>query len=105
MTLSDLFDLSLIGRRDDPALTADRTYTFGELDTRASQMARVLAARGVTPGQPMCIWLRNSPELIVLYLAAVRIGAVFVPMNILYRERELRHLITDADPVAVITNA
>jgi malonyl-CoA/methylmalonyl-CoA synthetase len=104
MTLTDLFDLSLVGRRDQPALEADRTYTFGELDAQAARMAAALAARGVKPGDRVCLWLRNSPQFILIYLAVARIGAVLVPMNVLYRERELRHLIADADPVAVVAS-
>jgi malonyl-CoA/methylmalonyl-CoA synthetase len=102
VTLPELFDLSLVLRRDRPALVADRAYTFGEIDARASRMARTLAARGVRAGDRLCIYLPNSVDFIDLYLAATRLGAVFVPMNILYRDRELRHIIDDADPVAVI---
>ena len=57
MHLGDLFDLSLIGRADSPALDIDtpeglRTLTFGEIDARANRMARVLAARGVVGRRP-----------------------------------------------------
>ena len=41
-------------------------------------------------------------EFIDLFLACTRIGAVFVPMNVLYRERELRHIVTDAAPRAIV---
>ncbi len=105
MTLTELFTLSFAGRRDEPALDADRTYTFGEIDDYASRMALALAARGVTPGARVCFYLSNSAELIVLYLAVIRIGAIVVPMNILYRDRELRHIISDAEPLAVIAEA
>ena len=104
MTLTQLFDLSFVLRRDRPALEAERIYTFGEIDARASRMARALAARGVRPGDRLCIYLPNSLDFIDLYLAAIRLGAIFVPMNILYRDRELRHIIDDADPVAVIAD-
>jgi malonyl-CoA/methylmalonyl-CoA synthetase len=104
MTLPHLFDLSLVHRRNQPALEADRTYTFGELDARASQLTHELCDRGIKPGDRVCIYLRNSADFISLYLAATRIGAIFVPMNILYKDRELRHIINDADPAAVITD-
>src|SRR5688572_23850625 len=104
MTLTQLFDLSFVLKRDRPALEAERIYTFGEIDARASRMARALAARGVRPGDRLCIYLPNSLDFIDLYLAAIRLGAIFVPMNILYRDRELRHIIDDADPVAVIAD-
>jgi malonyl-CoA/methylmalonyl-CoA synthetase len=105
VTLSQLFDLSLVLRREKPALAAgDQRYTFGDIDARASRMARALAARGVAAGDRLCIYLPNSIDFIDIYLAAVRLGAIFVPMNILYRDRELRHIVDDADPVAVIAD-
>ena len=104
MTLSQLFDLSFVPKRDRVALEADRAYTFGEIDARASRMARALAARGVAAGDRLCVYLPNSVDFIDLYLASTRLGAIFVPMNILYRDRELRHIIEDAAPVAVIAD-
>jgi len=104
VTLSQLFDLSFVPKRDQVALEADRRYTFGEIDARASRMARALAARGVVAGDRLCIYLPNSVDFIDLYLASTRLGAIFVPMNILYRDRELRHIIEDAAPVAVIAD-
>ena len=104
MTLGDLFALSLSGRRDAPALDGDRTLTFGELDAEVDRLARVLASRGVGSGSRVCLYLRNSPALVAVYLAILRLGAIVVPMNILYRDRELKHIIGDADPVAVIAD-
>jgi malonyl-CoA/methylmalonyl-CoA synthetase len=79
-----------------------RAYTFGEIDALVCQMAHVLQERRVRPRDRVCIYLPNSLEFIVLYLAATRLGVIVVPMNILYRDRELRHIISDAEPVAVI---
>jgi malonyl-CoA/methylmalonyl-CoA synthetase len=104
MTLADLFDLSLLSRRDQPALDWDRTYTFGEIDARASRMAHVLVRRGLKPGDRMCVYLVNCIEYIDLFLAATRLGVIFVPVNILYRDREIRHILTDAEPLAIVTD-
>jgi malonyl-CoA/methylmalonyl-CoA synthetase len=110
MQLGDLFDLSLVGRRDVPALDYDtpdgvRTLTFGELDARANRMAHALAARGLTRGDRLCVHLANRVEFIDLFLACVRLGVIFVPMNVLYREREIEHMVADADPRLSITSA
>ncbi len=104
LTLPELFDLSFTLRRDEPALEWDRTYTFGEVDARASQMACALAARGVTAGDRLCVYLSNSIAYIDLFLAATRLGVIFVPVNILYRDREIRHILEDADPAAIVTD-
>ena len=108
MQLTDLFDLSLIGRAASPALDvadasgAIRTLTFGELDARANRMAHALAARGVGLGDRVALHLANRLEFIDLFLACIRLGAIVVPINVLYRERELAHVVADAEPRLVV---
>lgn len=106
MTLLQLFDLSFVGRADRPALDwQERTYTFGDLDTRSARLARVLAARGLEPGDRLAVYLPNQVALVDLYLACVRSGVIFVPINILYRGRELRHIVSDCQPKALVAEA
>ncbi|MFN0101768.1 MAG: class I adenylate-forming enzyme family protein [Bryobacteraceae bacterium] len=106
MTLPDLFDLSLLGRRSAPALEWEGSiYTFGDIDDRASRMANLLASRGLEKGNRLAVYLANCVEYIDLYLAATRLGVIFVPVNALYRDREIRHILEDAEPKAIITTA
>ena len=104
LNLLHLFDLSFIGRRDQPALEFEgAAYTFGDLDTRSNRLAQLLAHRGLKTGDRLCVYLANCVEMIDLYLACVKLGVIFVPINILYRERELNHILTDSEPVAVVS--
>lgn len=80
-------------------------YTFGEIDDRASRMANLLASRGLQKGDRLCVYLANCIEFIDLYLAATRLGVIFVPVNVLYRDREIRHILQDAEPKALVTTA
>jgi len=106
MTLSDLFDLSFKGRRDTAALEfRDQTYTFGELDSRSNRLAQLLVANGLRTGDRLCVYLANCVEMIDIYLACVKLGVIFVPINILYRDREISHILSDAEPRALITDA
>lgn len=106
MTLPALFDLSFIGRRAAPALEWEGgVLTFGEIDDRASRMTNLLVARGLGKGDRLCVYLANCLEFIDLYLAATRLGVIFVPVNVLYREREIRHILQDAEPKALVTTA
>ncbi len=103
MQLGDLFDLSLLGRRDNVGLEYDtpngvRAITFGEIDARANRMAHALAARGLTRGDRLCVHLANRIDFLDLFLACVRLGVIFVPINVLYREREIAHMVSDAEP-------
>jgi len=104
MNLTQLFDLSFKGRRDTVALEHQgATYTFGDIDARSDRMAALLRERGLTAGDRLCVYLANCLELIDIYLACVKLGVIFVPINILYREREITHITTDSEPKLVIT--
>jgi malonyl-CoA/methylmalonyl-CoA synthetase len=111
VNLTSLFDLSLIGRANRPALeyldpdNQVRTLTFGQVDARANRMAHELAARGLEAGDRLCVHLPNRIELIDVFLACARLGVIFVPMNALYREREVRHIVGDCAPKAVVTTS
>ncbi|HEX8171741.1 MAG TPA: AMP-binding protein [Thermoanaerobaculia bacterium] len=103
MHLLPLLDLSLVARADAPALEwLGTTYTFGELEARSNRVAHALSARGFVRGDRLCVYLANRIELIDLYLACVKLGVLFVPVNILYREREIEHIVRDAEPRAMI---
>jgi malonyl-CoA/methylmalonyl-CoA synthetase len=105
MTLIDLFDLSLRGRAGAPALEfAGDTYSFGDLDDRSNRLSSFLIAAGFTAGDRLCVYLANCVEMIDLYLACVKTGVIFVPINILYRDREIAHILLDAEPRAVVSD-
>lgn len=104
MNLTHLFDLSFQGRRDKCALEFNGAqYSFGDVDCRANRMAHLLRGRGLSPGERLCVYLANCMEMIDLYLACTRLGIIFVPINILYRDREIAHILNDADPRAIVS--
>jgi malonyl-CoA/methylmalonyl-CoA synthetase len=104
VNLRQLFDLSLVGRRDRVALEwQGAEYTFGEIDVRSNRVARALSDRGIVQGDRVCVYLSNRIELIDLFLACVKLGAIFVPINILYRDREMAHILRDAEPKLLVT--
>src|SRR5271163_3920410 len=106
MHLRQLFDVSLDARRDQVALEWEGAeYTFGEIDARSNRMASALARRGLERGDRVCVYLANRIELIDVYLACVKLGIIFVPVNILYREREISHIVADAEPKFTITES
>jgi malonyl-CoA/methylmalonyl-CoA synthetase len=104
MNLGQLFDLSLVGRRDVVGLEFGGVeYTFGEMDRRSNRLAHLLIARGFVAGDRLCVYLANCVEMIDLFLACVKTGVIFVPINILYRGREIAHIVEDAEPRAVVS--
>ncbi|MEO8371894.1 MAG: AMP-binding protein [Candidatus Solibacter sp.] len=104
MNLNHLFDLSLTARRDHIALEfAGAEFTFGEIDDRANRLAHLLSTRGLRTGHRLCVYLANCVEMIDLYLACIKLGVIFVPINILYRDRERAHILHDAEPAALVS--
>jgi malonyl-CoA/methylmalonyl-CoA synthetase len=102
--LLHLFDLSLKLRAGAVALEwGGAEHTFGDLEQRSNGVAAALRAHGFEKGDRLCVQLPNRIELVDLYLACVKLGVIFVPINVLYREREVAHITGDAEPRAMIT--
>ncbi|WP_264521079.1 class I adenylate-forming enzyme family protein [Flavobacterium sp. N1994] len=105
MNLINLFDLSLKGRKDKVAIEFNsKTFTFGDIDCRSNQMANFLVSKELEVGDRICVYLENCVEMIDLFLAAAKTGVIFIPINILYKEREVSHIIADAEPKLVISD-
>ena len=105
MTLLSLFDKSLIHRASKQALDFNgKTYTFGELEDRSNRLAQLLIKKGLKQGDRLSFFLQNRVDVIDLWIAGVKLGLVIVPVNVLYRERELKHILSDASPTALITS-
>jgi long-chain acyl-CoA synthetase len=72
--------------------------SFAELDDRIDRFARALAAMGLRGGQRVSLHLPTCPAFVIALLGTVRAGAIAVPMNPLYTERELAELMAQATP-------
>ncbi len=109
MSLLNLYNLSLKGHASTPALECEapdgtlRSLTFGELDRRSDQWAALLRARGLTRGNRLGFCLLNRLAVLDLWLACVKLGVIVVPINVLYKGREIGHIVGDAKPTAVVT--
>jgi malonyl-CoA/methylmalonyl-CoA synthetase len=109
MQLTDIFDLSLKGRALAEALEYDgpggsvANLTFGDLDARSDRVARLITSRGLARGDRIGFFMPNCVEFIDLFLACVKTGVIVVPINALYREREISHIVADSEPKAIVT--
>ncbi|HEY0851092.1 MAG TPA: malonyl-CoA synthase [Bradyrhizobium sp.] len=97
----------LFDELDDPTRLAieelDGTrISYADLIARAGQMASVLVARGVKLGDRVAAQTEKSVPALVLYLATVRAGAIYLPLNTAYTLNELEYFITDAEPSLVV---
>ena len=91
---------------DRPLLWEERRgwVTAGDLDRASRQVAARLAGAGLRPGDRILMSAATSVELVEAHVAALRLGLVVVPANTAYREREIAHLVDDADPRAAVVD-
>jgi malonyl-CoA/methylmalonyl-CoA synthetase len=99
-----LFDaLFASGPSDGLALeTSERTYSFFELKVETARWAWALVDLGVRPGDRVAVQVEKSAANLILYLAAIRAGAVYLPLNTAYTLPELAYFISDAEPSLVV---
>ncbi len=77
--------------------------TYAQLDGLVDRLAAALQKMGVKKGDRVAVHIPNSPQFVISYYAALRVGAVVVPCNIAYVARELEYQIKDAGAETLIT--
>ncbi len=75
-----------------------REITFAELESTVARYAGLIHALGVTPGERVAVQVEKSPEALMLYLACLKAGVVYLPLNSAYREGEVAYFLGDAEP-------
>jgi malonyl-CoA/methylmalonyl-CoA synthetase len=81
-----------------------RCWTYGDMVRFSGQLAGTLRAQGVQPGDRVAVQVEKSPEALMLYLACLRAGAVYLPLNTAYTLAELDYFIGDAQPRLVVVD-
>ncbi|WIY01613.1 long-chain fatty acid--CoA ligase [Amycolatopsis mongoliensis] len=79
----------------------EQVYSYAELNRRARQVAELVRARGVRPGDRVVLICPNLPEFPVVYYGLLKAGVVVVPLNPLLKERELEFVFGDSGAVMV----
>ena len=79
-----------------------RHLSYGDMLGETGRMANALRGLGVRPGDRVAVQADKSPEMIFLYLACVRAGAIFLPLNTGYTLAEIDYFVGDATPSLVI---
>src|SRR5262245_10374118 len=62
----------------------DRDFTYAEMDAMANRVARLLTAGGIGAGDAVALFAMNSPEYVAIFFGCARIGAVLVPINLMF---------------------
>ncbi len=103
LNIADLFEHAVDVVPDRPIIqVGPRKVTYTELETEANRLGHFLASRGVSPGDHVGIYAKNSIEHVVALLAIFKIRAVAINVNYRYVEGELDYLIENSDMVALL---
>ncbi|MBI4556751.1 MAG: long-chain fatty acid--CoA ligase [Candidatus Hydrogenedentes bacterium] len=92
--------------RDHPTKTAvvfrDIRLTFAQINQLACQVASGLCAAGIRKGDKVALTCPNIPYFPILYYGILKAGAVVVPLNVLFKRREITYHLTDSDAKAYL---
>ena len=91
-------DLDSLAIETDSGLT----YTWRDLERASAMMANLLASLELPPASRVAVQVEKSVEALVLYLATLRAGHVFLPLNTAYQSAEIEYFIGNAEPAVVV---
>ena len=77
-------------------------YTWGDIDRGTAQIANLLVSLRLPPGSRVAAQVEKSPEALLLYLATLRAGYIFLPLNTAYREAEAGYFFENAGPAVIV---
>lgn len=77
-------------------------YSWRELDEGSARIARLLGSLELPAGSRLAVQVEKSVESMLLYLAALRAGLVYLPLNMAYQPQEMAYFIGDAEPAVVV---
>ncbi|MEE4297916.1 MAG: AMP-binding protein [Pseudomonadales bacterium] len=104
MNLYDRIRLAAADRGDALAFECDdgRVLTHDDLHALVGRISARLLAAGLVPGDRVVVQVGKSVDAVALYLATLRLGGVFVPLNTAYTAAELEYFVSDAAPRVVV---
>ncbi|PCI32670.1 MAG: malonyl-CoA synthase [Alphaproteobacteria bacterium] len=78
--------------------------SYGEMDQLSARMAALLTTRKITKGDRILVQVEKSMEAVCLYLACLRVGAIYLPLNTAYTAHEVAYFIGNASPALLVGN-
>ena len=78
--------------------------SYSQLEQRSAQLANYFCSLGLTPGDRVAVQVKKSPQALLVYLACLRAGFIYLPLNTGYTEAELQYFFSDANPGLIIAD-
>lgn len=79
-----------------------RRWTYADMLATTGRYANALRSAGAAPGDRVAAQVEKSPEAFCLYLATLRLGAIYLPLNTAYTPAELEYFLGDASPAVLV---
>ncbi len=97
----------MTSRADEVLLITDeeQLYTYRDADAESARLARFMTELGVAPGDRVSVQVEKSPAALCLYLACLRAGFVFHPLNTGYQSNELEYFLGNAEPSLLVCDS
>lgn len=106
MLLHHFLEASAALQPDKTALVCDgQRYSYAQIDRMATQLAGLLQRRGVQRGDRVAIFMDNAVEAVIAVYAALKAGAVFMPVNPLTKQDKLAYLLNDSRASVLLAHA
>ena len=101
------FAAHLLGRNADRGdkiayMDDDGTLAYAELDTRIRRLAAALTGLGIHREERVLLLMHDTPEFVYAFFGAIKIGAVPVPLNTLWKPADYDFVVRDARPSAIV---
>jgi malonyl-CoA/methylmalonyl-CoA synthetase len=99
-----LFESRFPADRHKPLLLVDSgaPLSYADAEMGSARYASFLAGLGLVPGDRVAVQVEKSPEALLLYLACLRAGFVYLPLNSAYQQGEIAYFLENAEPGAVV---
>jgi malonyl-CoA/methylmalonyl-CoA synthetase len=91
-------DLDAVAVETDNGLA----YSWRDLERATAMIANLLGSLGLEPGARVAVQVEKSVEAMMLYLATLRAGYVFLPLNTAYQKGEIEYFVGNAEPAVVV---
>ena len=102
-----LFDLIRYAAREEALFIETgqgKRITYGDMLALSARFANLMRDLNIVPGDRVVVQTEKSPEVVALYLGAVRAGAIYLPLNTGYTPAEMDYFIQDSEPVLIVVS-
>jgi malonyl-CoA/methylmalonyl-CoA synthetase len=85
--------------------TPEQIYSWNDIESMSGRLASLLQSLALPSGARVAVQVEKSPMALMLYLATLRAGLVYLPLNTAYKAAEVEYFLTDAEPAMIVCDS